>query len=75
MTNSVIPALLAGNTVLIKQAPQTFAAADFFIKAMRAAGIPKDVVQAIRCDHDTCHEVMQMPEIQYVQFTGSVKGE
>jgi acyl-CoA reductase-like NAD-dependent aldehyde dehydrogenase len=74
MTNAVIPALLAGNTILIKQAPQTFAAADFFITALQAAGLPKDVVQAVRCDHETCHEIMQIPAIQYVQFTGSVKG-
>jgi acyl-CoA reductase-like NAD-dependent aldehyde dehydrogenase len=75
MANAVIPALLAGNTVLIKQAPQTFAAGDFWVAALHKAGLPKDIVQNIRMSHETCHEVMQMPEIQFVQFTGSVNGK
>ncbi|KAI8800538.1 Aldehyde/histidinol dehydrogenase [Cladochytrium replicatum] len=72
--NAVVPALLAGNTVLLKHAPQTFPCADRFAKAFEAAGLPKDVFQVLHVDHQVAAKVIDAKEVSFVQFTGSVRG-
>ncbi|KAI7907128.1 exoribonuclease 1 [Cokeromyces recurvatus] len=70
--NNIIPALLAGNTVLLKQSPQTPQCADIFVETLREAGIPHDVVQAIHVQDTEANYLVQHPSIQFVNFTGSV---
>ncbi|KAI8928171.1 Aldehyde/histidinol dehydrogenase [Entophlyctis helioformis] len=72
--NAVVPALLAGNTVLLKQAPQTFPMADVFAEAFVGTGIPEGVFQAVHMGHDVAEAVIQHPAVAHVQFTGSVRG-
>lgn len=80
--NSLIPALLAGNSVIIKHAPQTFncnyclliLGADQYAKALKAAGLPEGVFTACRIDHTQAAEIMKDKRIKHVQFTGSVRG-
>lgn len=70
--NNVIPALLAGNTVLLKQSPQTPQCADIFVDTLREAGVPKDVIQAIHVQDKEASYLVQHPLVQFVNFTGSV---
>lgn len=70
--NSVIPALLAGNPVLLKQSPQTPKCADLFVEVLREAGVPADAIQAIHVDDAGADHLVRHPGIQYVSFTGSV---
>ncbi|KAL2918133.1 hypothetical protein HK105_202060 [Polyrhizophydium stewartii] len=72
--NVVVPALLAGNTVILKQAPQTFPCADRFAAAFTGTGIPEGVFQVLHVDHAVAEAVIQHPSVSYVQFTGSVRG-
>ena len=72
--NGVVPAILAGNSVILKQAPQTFLCADRFQAAFDKAGLPKGVFQALHIDHDTAQPLLQSPLVNYVHFTGSVRG-
>ena len=72
--NGVLPALLAGNCVLLKQAPQTFPCADRFADALKEAGLPDGVFSAITIDHDVCKTILSNPKVHHVHFTGSVQG-
>lgn len=73
--NSVVPAILAGNSVLLKPAPQTPSSAERFLETFAAAGLPDKVLQAIHLSQDlTLTNLATDPRIDYVAFTGSVAG-
>ncbi|KAJ3386355.1 hypothetical protein HDU84_001596 [Entophlyctis sp. JEL0112] len=72
--NGVVPALLAGNTVLLKQAPQTLPCADRFAAALEAAGLPSGVFQTLPIDHAVAATVLKDPRVTHAHFTGSVRG-
>jgi acyl-CoA reductase-like NAD-dependent aldehyde dehydrogenase len=72
--NAVVPALLAGNTVILKHSEQTPLAAERFAEAFREAGLPRGVFQFLHCDHEAVARMIRSPEIDFVAFTGSVEG-
>lgn len=72
--NVVVPAVLAGNAVLLKHAHQTALVADQFEQAFLAAGAPAGLVQALPVDHATAAQLMATRRFGYVAFTGSVRG-
>ena len=72
--NSVVPALLAGNTVVLKHSAQTPLCAERFAVAMAAAGVPSGVFQIVHCDHATTARMVADPRVDFVAFTGSVEG-
>ncbi|MBX7081067.1 MAG: aldehyde dehydrogenase family protein [Nannocystaceae bacterium] len=72
--NVVVPAVLAGNAVLIKHAHQTALVADQFEQAFLAAGAPAGLVQALPVDHATAAQLIATRRFGYVSFTGSVRG-
>jgi len=72
--NAVVPALAAGNTVILKHSQQTPLAAERMVAAFVEAGVPADVFQFVHCDHDTTQHLIASPDIDHVCFTGSVAG-
>lgn len=70
--NNIVPALLAGNTVLLKQSPQTPQCADIFVETLREAGVPHDAIQTVHVQDKEANYLVQHPSIQFVNFTGSV---
>ena len=72
--NAVVPALLAGNSVILKMAAQTPLVAERYAEAFRAAGLPDGVFQFLHLDHDQTARVIRDPSISFVAFTGSVGG-
>jgi acyl-CoA reductase-like NAD-dependent aldehyde dehydrogenase len=72
--NVVVPALLAGNSVILKIAPQTPLVAERYAEAFAAAGLPEGVFQYLHIVHDQVAEVIRDPRINFVAFTGSVAG-
>jgi acyl-CoA reductase-like NAD-dependent aldehyde dehydrogenase len=72
--NAVVPALVAGNTVLLKHSAQTPLAAERMVEAFVDAGVPADVFQFVHCDHEATQALIASPEVSYVCFTGSVAG-
>lgn len=72
--NVAIPAVLAGNAVIIKHANRTALCGEAFARAFQRAGAPEDLVTAIDATHETCAKIIARPEIGYVSFTGSVRG-
>jgi acyl-CoA reductase-like NAD-dependent aldehyde dehydrogenase len=72
--NAVIPALLAGNSVILKMAAQTPLVAERYAEAFKAAGLPDGVFQFLHLDHRQVAKVIADPRIAFVAFTGSVPG-
>lgn len=72
--NSVIPALMAGNAVILKHSHQTPLCAERFVEAGQAAGLPEGVFQFLHLTRDDTAKLIQAPEIGGVAFTGSVAG-
>ncbi len=72
--NTVAPALIAGNTVILKHATQTLQVGERLAEAFYAAGIPRDVFQNVFLDHDTTSALIAARSFDFVNFTGSVGG-
>ncbi len=72
--NTIIPALLAGNTVILKHSAQTPLCAERYAEAFAAAGLPDGVFQFLHLSHADTERVIKAPEVDFVGFTGSVPG-
>lgn len=72
--NVVVPAVLAGNAVIIKHSSKTPKCGTAFEDAFKAAGAPEGLVQAVTADHAVTELLIQHPGVDHVSFTGSVSG-
>jgi acyl-CoA reductase-like NAD-dependent aldehyde dehydrogenase len=72
--NSVVPALMAGNAILLKHAQQTPLCAERFVEAAISAGLPEGLLQALHTSHETTARLIRHAGIAHVAFTGSVPG-
>src|SRR5688500_11779238 len=72
--NAVVPALLAGNAVILKMAQQTPLVAERYAEAFAAAGLPAGVFQYLHVDHDQVAQMIADERTAFVAFTGSVAG-
>ena len=72
--NTVAPALIAGNTVILKHAPQTLLVGERMAKAFHSAGVPEDVFINVFLDHGTTNDLIAGRAFNFVNFTGSVGG-
>ena len=75
MINSVLPAILSGNAVILKPAPQTPVPAERLLSTFTVAGLPPNVLQVVHLAQDlTLSKFVTDPRIDFVTFTGSVAG-
>ena len=72
--NAVIPAVLAGNAVVVKHSPRTPLCGDHFARAFAEANGPANVVQSLFVDYETTEKMVADKRIDSVLFTGSVLG-
>jgi len=72
--NAVVPALMAGNAVLLKHSAQTPLCAERFAEAFKAAGLPKGLFHHLVLTHDDTSKLIGTAGVDYVAFTGSVPG-
>ena len=70
--NSVVPALMAGNAVLLKHAAQTLLVGDRFQQAMDRAGLPKGLFRTLTLSHDDTTRLIGSGAVDQICFTGSV---
>lgn len=66
----IVPALLAGNTVVFKPSEEAPATAERMAQAWRAAGLPDDVLQVVQGGRDT-GAALVAADIDGLLFTGS----
>ena len=72
--NTVAPALIAGNAVMLKHATQTLLVGERMARAFHAAGVPEDVFQNVFLDHDAATALIAGNAFDFINFTGSVRG-
>ena len=72
--NGIVPALIAGNAVVLKHASQTLLAGERLAEAMHMAGLPEDIFQNLVLDHATTEVLIAERSFGFVNFTGSVGG-
>ena len=72
--NAVVPALMAGNSVILKHADQTLLCAEHFVSYFIEAGVPEAVFQYLHLSHAQVAALIQSGRAQHVAFTGSVAG-
>jgi acyl-CoA reductase-like NAD-dependent aldehyde dehydrogenase len=72
--NSVVPAIMAGNAVVLKHSAQTPLCAERFAECFREAGLPDGVFQVLHLSHEDTERVVKDPRVAFVAFTGSVAG-
>ena len=72
--NTIAPALIAGNAVMLKHASQTPLVGERMAQAFHDAGIPEDVFQNVFLDHQTTSDLIAAKSFGFVNFTGSVGG-
>ncbi|WP_127561181.1 aldehyde dehydrogenase family protein [Nioella ostreopsis] len=72
--NTIAPALIAGNTVMLKHAAQTILVGEHLAEAFHAAGVPEDVFVNVALDHDVTGALISGGCVDFVNFTGSVGG-
>ncbi len=72
--NSVVPALAAGNVVILKHSAQTPLCAERYAECFAAAGLPENVFQVIHASHADTDKMIRDPRVDFVAFTGSVAG-
>jgi acyl-CoA reductase-like NAD-dependent aldehyde dehydrogenase len=72
--NTIVPALAAGNAVLLKHASQTLLAGERFQTAMDRAGLPKGLFQNLFLSHDQTGRILGGGLVDHCNFTGSVAG-
>lgn len=72
--NAIVPAVLAGNAVVVKHAPRTPRCGEHFARAFAEAGGPTGAVQSVFFDYESTERLVGDRRIDHVLFTGSVHG-
>ncbi|KAG8692210.1 hypothetical protein FRC08_009937 [Ceratobasidium sp. 394] len=70
--NSVLPAIMAGNSVILKPSPQTPLTAHRLQSAFEKAGLPADVFIVSHLSPELTAHLVEHPQVNFVSFTGSV---
>src|SRR5688500_15347574 len=72
--NAVVPAILAGNSVILKVSQHTPLVAPRYAQAFAEAGLPPGVFQHVDASHDAVLRMVGDRRLAFVSFTGSVDG-
>jgi len=72
--NTIAPALIAGNSVVLKHASQSILVGEHLADAFVAAGLPPGVFSNVVLDHDVTSALIGAGNFGFVNFTGSVSG-
>jgi acyl-CoA reductase-like NAD-dependent aldehyde dehydrogenase len=72
--NTIAPALIAGNAVILKHATQTLLAGERFQRAFDEAELPDGLFRNLALDHATTEAMLADRMVDHVNFTGSVGG-
>jgi acyl-CoA reductase-like NAD-dependent aldehyde dehydrogenase len=72
--NTIVPALLAGNAVILKHAAQTLLVGERFAEAFRQAGLPQGLFYNLVLSHEQTEKLIGSGRIDHINFTGSVAG-
>ena len=75
LVNSLVPALLAGNAVILKPSPQTPTIVEHVSRIFIESGLPQNVIQFFHCGSMiNLESIVRSPQVNHICFTGSVAG-
>ena len=66
--NTIAPALIAGNTVILKHSTQTLLVGERLASAFHSAGVPKDVFQNVFLDHETTTQLIAENSFDFINL-------
>ncbi|MEU9450252.1 aldehyde dehydrogenase [Streptomyces sp. NPDC048277] len=69
----IIPALLAGNTVVLKVSPENSLSMGFLAGLVERAGLPEGVISVLPADRETSEYLVSHRDIDKIAFTGSTR--
>lgn len=72
--NSIVPALMAGNAVILKHAAQTLLVGERLQQAFDKAGLPKGLFTNLVMSHAQTEKLLGSGKVDHCNFTGSVGG-
>ncbi|MGW1029971.1 aldehyde dehydrogenase [Streptomyces sp. NPDC002577] len=72
-TSKIIPALVAGNSVVLKVSPENSLSMGFLAELLERAGLPEGVVSVLPADRETSEYLVSHPQIDKIAFTGSTR--
>lgn len=72
--NTIVPALMSGNAVLLKHAAQTLLVGERLAQAFAQANLPEGLFQNLVLSHDDTARILSSGSVNHVTFTGSVEG-
>jgi acyl-CoA reductase-like NAD-dependent aldehyde dehydrogenase len=72
-TAKVIPALLAGNTVVLKVSPENSLSMSLLAELLAEAGVPDGVLSILPADRETSEHLVRHPDVDKIAFTGSTR--
>lgn len=73
--NALVPALLAGNPVILRPSPQTPLVGERIVSYFQQAGLPRDVLQLIHCGSwEHLGAIVNIDQIKLVCYVGSTAG-
>ncbi|MBY8883150.1 aldehyde dehydrogenase [Actinacidiphila acidipaludis] len=72
-TSKIIPALLAGNSVVLKVSPENSLSMGFLAELLERVGLPEGVVSVLPADRETSEYLVSHPEVDKIAFTGSTR--
>ncbi|MEU2561530.1 aldehyde dehydrogenase [Streptomyces longispororuber] len=72
-TTKIIPALLAGNSVVLKVAPENSLSMGLLAGLLERVGLPEGVVSVVPADRETSEYLVTHEEVDKIAFTGSTR--
>jgi acyl-CoA reductase-like NAD-dependent aldehyde dehydrogenase len=72
-TAKLVPALLAGNTVVLKVSPENSLSMMLLADLFTEAGLPGGVLSILPADRETSEHLIAHPDVDKIAFTGSTR--
>ena len=69
----ILPALIAGNTIVFKPSEQTPASGEFMLKLFEEADLPEGVINLVQGSRETGEAIADNDDVNGILFTGSYK--
>ena len=69
----IIPALLAGNTVVLKVSPENSLSMGLLADLLAECGLPEGTISVLPADRETSEHLVSHPDVDKVAFTGSTR--
>ncbi|MEU2858704.1 aldehyde dehydrogenase family protein [Streptomyces mirabilis] len=72
-TSKIIPALVAGNSVVLKVSPENSLSMGFLAELLEQVGLPEGVISVLPADRETSEYLVSHKDVDKIAFTGSTR--